>query len=337
MTTHLPIGGGQVAAVMGLDPHKSALEVWFELTRRPKHGEGAEPPEERKRKRALERHRALESVCITYGTEELEQITGHVCTPESPGLVVHPEHAWAVSAPPCAWSVAGQELVLGVPKTVSGAEIFHKRWGQEQTDQVADAVLAADQWHMLLRPDVRRCMNPVLIGGWKFNFSWWMVERDDELGAMLLERAGAWYEQYVVKGQPPPAVPRDDALLSRLWSGRKDQQIRPEMELVEIAVEAKRLSIEGDRLKHQADKLRTRLRERMGDATAMRWGENRKVTLSVASPKKVVHWQGVATELGSRIAPEEFTALIAKNTYEKLDKRTMKITIPGFDDEDDDG
>lgn len=330
-----PLGANNVAAVLGMDPHKTALEVWFELTRRARHGAGAEPPEEKRRKRALERHQALESVCIEYGTEELTTLTGQLCSSVHLPTVSLPDHPWAVSTPRCAWK-AGEELVLGVPKTMSGAEVFHKRWGQENTDQVSDATLIADQWHLLHHPNAERCFNPVLVGGWKFNFSWWMVDKDLDLGAMLLERAHAWYVEHVQGDKPPAAVPRDDALLSRLWSGRKDQSYRPDMEFVEIATEAKRLGIEGNRYRRLSDKLRTRLRELMADATSSRWGEGRKVTLSAVTPTKAANWQAIATELGAKIPSSEFAALVAKHTYEKLPKRTLRITIPGFEDDEDD-
>jgi hypothetical protein len=327
------ITGSQIAAVLGMDPHKSALEAWFEITGRRKYGEGAEPPDERRRRRALERHRALERICLEYGTEELETIVGRVAEPVELPYASLPDSPWAQSRPPAAWRV-GDELVLGVPKTVSGAEIFHKRWGTERTDQVADAVLVADQWHMLHYPDAHRCLNPVLIGGWKFNFSWWMVEADPELGKILLERAHAWHVEYVEKNQPPPAVPRDDVLLARLYAGRKDQQTQAGPELIELCAQAKRLGAEADRLSHQNDKLRTQIREMLADCTAARWGGDRKVTLSLAKPTKAVHWQGVATDLAAKLPSDLFTETIAKHTYEKLDKRILRITIPGFEDDE---
>lgn len=326
-----------VAAALGFDPYKSPLEVWYELTGKRKPSDGAEAPDDRRKRRAIERQSKLESECDAFGGEELETITGMaVVREELPRTTLEP---WASATPRSAWRISDGELVLGMPKTVSGAEMFHKRWGEQNTDQVSDPVLIAAHWQMHHFPDVRRTLVPTLIGGWTFNFSWWMIGADKDLGEQIYDQARTWYEAHVRKDMMPSPIPRDNPLLARLWPGRKNKEMRGDVDAIELAVEAKRLKIEVDRLKHANDVACTKLRNLMQDATALRWGKDRKVTLSISTTKKLVDWQRVATELGAKIDPEDYGALLKACTYEKQTPRTMRISIPGFaeEDEDDDG
>lgn len=333
------ISSSRIAAVMGVDRYVTPLQVWCDIlgldpeTKRPAKPK-VKSPQEESVERAKRRGRRLERECVAYGAEEMVNITGHEVEVVDMPAVVHPIHDWISDKPDAGYKLPDGRIVLVDAATVGGAEIFHKRWGDAQTDQVDDPVLLRDLWHLLCHPDSERVMNPVLVGGWKFDFQWWMVERDAELEELIVGQAHAWYERHVVKQSPPPATVSDGRLLARLYTGNQ-AELKGDPDVLEWAIEAKRLGAEAARMKHETDKIRMRIRERLGEHTSYRWGQGRKVTLSKAKPRAKVNWHRVATELGAKVPVEDFSQIVKNCTYDEQRERSLRITIPGLAEDDD--
>jgi putative phage-type endonuclease len=196
---HGGIGGSEIAAVMGLSKWSGPHSVWAEKVA------PFDPDAVGERKLIFDVGHALEPVALEY----LENAIGLAVVADVPTLA-HPDYEWArVNLDGVAWTVAVcgldetwnkairlDQIVGGVEaKTTDGRNLA--TWDNEG---VPIYYQCQCQWQMFVT-GFDRVFVPVIFGGRTFRY--WVVERDEEDIAALLEGARQFW-RYVQTKTPPP-------------------------------------------------------------------------------------------------------------------------------------
>lgn len=193
------VGGSDIAALLGLDKHKGALELYLE-----KRGEYTRPHNPDLH-RAGRRGKRLEPLVAEFFSEE----TGHL-TVGTPGTLAHRREPWM--------RVNLDFMVFDPAPAVLECKTRTWRSGK------------AEDWTGSEPPDsptVQACWG-MAVTGWRRayvaglvddDFHWWVIERDDELIGHLIQAARRFWFDHVLRGRPPAPDGLDSTkeLLAHLW------------------------------------------------------------------------------------------------------------------------
>jgi putative phage-type endonuclease len=192
------IGGSELAAILGLDPYRTPLDVWFEKTGRRPRFDGNE---------ATFRGQVMEDAVGAF----MERALGDQWKKLPTGLHVHPDYPW----------------MLGHPDRL----FYHKKTGERKGGELKTTIERIEM-DDLTDPD-----NPKKLP-WLFQCQWYMaltgastyelgwigpyfhyqqvtIEYNQNLVDYLIEFVGEWWERHIVRDEQPDPINASDALL--LW------------------------------------------------------------------------------------------------------------------------
>lgn len=197
------IGGSDAAAICGLNPYRTAVEVWLEKT-----GQIDSPD-------------LSDNEFVYWGTrledivaDEFAKRTG-MWVQRRNAILVHPEHSYMIGNVDRIIRPAKGEGPWGVLECKTTSE--HKK-GEWTEDEVPQAHLIQIQ-HYLAVLGFQYGYLAVLIGGNKFRYM--RVERDEALIQSLIEIESRFWNENVVKGIPPEwdGSEASTETLSKLYPG----------------------------------------------------------------------------------------------------------------------
>ena len=190
----LQIGGSEIAAIMNMSPYDTPLSLWAKKTKKL-------PPSELSNFEAAEIGAELEEyVCRKFTRKtgiKLRVDNRTFSHPKYPYMVGHIDR-WVV----------GQDAIFEA-KTCSAW--LEKHW---EGDEIPQQYILQVMWYMGLLKK-RFAHIAVLIGGQKFR--WKMIEFDQELFDMMVEKARVFMEDYVLKDVAPMAVEGDSEFLMQMF------------------------------------------------------------------------------------------------------------------------
>lgn len=237
------IGGSDVAAIFGLSPWKSPMELFAEKT-------GQMP--EKKQTWAMTRGIALEEPLARWFSE-----TYGVKVWRKNGLIRHPEHTWMVAN--IDRRVVGQKI--GVECKTASPFAFEK-WANG--DAPIDYVM--------------QCQHYMAVTGWD---AWWLVyvidghepqailiQRDEEAIQTIIYRTREFWFNHVMKKIPPNADESDSCrnALSAMYATPTYQSAVELPEEAEFWIQEKhQASAEEKAAKERGDLAKNTLRAMMGD------------------------------------------------------------------------
>jgi putative phage-type endonuclease len=208
------VGGSDVAAIMGLDPYKTALSVWTRIVH------GVETPDNH----AMRRGRALESGVLRLYEEETGRNTYAMRSP----LVGLPEHFRASLDGVSCVGKRGPGVQLRVVEVKTAGRGFGLEWGEPGTEEVPDGYALQVQWYLgwglrVGRVQDRQADMAALLAG---DFALYHVHFDPEVFGVLQDRAARFWRDHVETGRPPEVAPttQDAGLVRRI---RRDPGIPP--------------------------------------------------------------------------------------------------------------
>lgn len=241
------LGASEVAAVLGLDPYKTALDVFLEKT-----GQADPLPENR----FMRWGKRLEAVIADEYADN------------------HPEATIATSATIVgdeSWMLATPDRVVASPteKNTWGLECKSRghfnadAWGESGTDEVPHAVAVQCHWGMIVTR-LNRWDVAVLLGG--NDYREYTLEWDAAIALELVARARAfWFDHVVARLHPPfTGASSDHAFLLKTYPGHTDELVRATPEVGEWA---SLLQVHRSALaKHEAekDRLEAQIKEFIG-------------------------------------------------------------------------
>ena len=177
------IGGSDAAAILGLDPWKSPLDIWRSKL------EKIQPTEDEIFLFKLG-HLLEPVIAGLYSAETAREI--YIPEPE---IIEHLEFPEIIGSPDRLAPTAGRVVEL------KSEHQFADKFGDPGSDQVPDhyVIQAA---HYMAVADLDRCDVAVLHGGYKFAI--YQIQRDLDMERSMLDQLRGWWADYVVKKVEPP-------------------------------------------------------------------------------------------------------------------------------------
>lgn len=189
------ITASKVAAILGVSPWQSPRSLWHEM-----RGDVERPPSNA----AQSRGHYLEPAILAWWRDQHGVADDRQWTAQP----TYRLGDWAAATP--------DAVTLGIPglaeclvEAKSAADM--DEWGEPGTDQIPAYYLAQVHWQLHVSKAVR-CYVPVI--GPYLRFSEYVVDRDDEIGALLEARCREFYDS--LAGDEPPPLDNSTATLEVL-------------------------------------------------------------------------------------------------------------------------
>lgn len=208
------IGGSDIAALLGLSPWKTPLQLWMDKTGR---------SEENFAPDAVERMHwgtVLEDVVARHYADvrgvRVQRINQQLRHPECSIALANIDRAVLEEGKRARWDdatgrVLGARNVLEC-KTAHALAQNNAEWGEPGTDEVPQQYWMQCTWYLGIT-GLPFADLAVLFGGQRFVT--YTIGFDQTLFDDMLTEAASWWQRYVVADMPPPATTEDDA--RRLW------------------------------------------------------------------------------------------------------------------------
>lgn len=249
------IGGSDVAAILGMDPHRGPLHVWLEKT-------GQAPQRHDPRlERAARRGHALEGLTSEFFAEE-----SGLTVLDSPGTLQHVDHAHWIANPDrlvvASDMQARDELGVLECKTRTWRSARIEGW---HSDQAPDRPAIQAHWYLT-------------VTGYRFGYlagliddelEWFRLERDDELCQMLADAVDRFWHDHVLTGVQPRAdgLKATEEVLARLWDPREEATVEVDpVEALLLNQRRRELKESARRLDDELTEVENRMRQLAGDA-----------------------------------------------------------------------
>ena len=293
------IGGTDISAILGLNPYKTALDVWLE-----KRGL-SDPVIE---SRAMRIGKRMEPVLLA----EYEDETGRHAESWQQHLK-HEEFEFLTGTPDAIVTSEPRGVEL---KTAGLRQI--DRWGEPGTDHVPEEYLIQCSWYMMLS-NFELWDLAALLGGQDFRV--YQIARNPELEAIMCEDALAFWSSHVIADVPPELDGSESArrYVERQYR-RNVQPLRQatltEVPLLERLVDAR---LRWAAIEEEKERCETIVKAAIGDTDGLEW-VNGKVTWKATKDSAKVDWEAVARHLGA--TPE----LVKEYTREKPGSRRLLVS-----------
>lgn len=243
------IGGSDCAAILGVSPWKTTLQLFMEKTGQ--YTEEITPAKQR----IFDRGHRWEPVVVEMVVDEL-QARGHdVEILARNERYVDPKFPFLACELDLELRVDGED-VNGEMKTVH--PFAAGEWGAPESDEVP-IYYAAQVAHGLMIVPRRRTLVAALIGVDDLRIHW--IERDEETIAAIREREIEFWARVQTGEAPPATTPEDMKLLYRRDGG---QVMDADEDLLEWCQQAKDMKAQANELETRLEALTTRIKGRMG-------------------------------------------------------------------------
>lgn len=299
------IGASEAAAVLGLNPFMSPLDVWSVK-------KGLKVIEETPAMRLGTR---LEPVIA----EMYQERTGlKLCTMPT---LAHPGNNILFATP--------DRLVVGIKK---GLEIktanarMADQWGEEGTDQIPQHYLIQCVLCMSVT-DMPAWDVAALVGGQDFRI--YTIQRDIELETTIIEKLLDWWETYMVQNKEPEIdSSRSCADYLAAKYPRNFQPIKQADEGTERLLSSlAEIKYHLESYEEQEEAVKNLLKNYIGEADGVQ-GQAWKCTWKVTKDTKIINWEGIAKMLLSNAAVREIM-LSSHGMTERYIKDCFTTIQPG--------
>lgn len=241
-TRNVVLGGSEIAAVIGVSPWNTALDIYFSKTgTRPPTGPWLDPQREKNFKRG---HRAephgIDMAVEEYGLKvtkrSIEGSKNYHSDPEHAFMVAEIDFEWEVTADIAARFDLPEELV----GTIQNGEVksVHPfaaaKFGDAETDEVPVEYAAQAMWGLMVTG--RQLTMFLVLTGWDDLTVYW-IRRDDETIAGMRALALPFWNDHVLARVPPAPVNLPDVLnlFGRVGSRRVDTTEEIDAMIAELA------------------------------------------------------------------------------------------------------
>ena len=280
------IGGSDIAALLGLSPFKTPLELWAQKVGHPMR-------------------KSIEGVHLRFGqfvepfvALEYERITG-LHTAEHALPLFHSEHEFMYGhIDRFVMPQAGMPAVVdGIVLTETLLEckttsVFNKDdWGEEGSDQVPNAYLLQCAWYMAITGCARADI-AVLIGNQDFRL--YRIHRDEKLENLMIEQAQRFWFEHVLAGVPPqPQTVNDVRLLFPQEEQGKALEATPDV--VDALQQLVELQNTSKALEEKAEAIKTKIMQTMGQAERLSYNGQVLATWKSPKPTQRIDTQAIKT------------------------------------------
>ena len=262
------LGGSDIGAILGLSRFRSPLEVWMEKT-------GKEV-------------KKLDSLPLRFGSfaesfvaSEYSRSTGFDLIHDE-SIYVHPEYSF-MSAHIDRFVLEDSSSSSSSPTRILECKTANPfslgDWGEVGTDQVPLTYLCQCIWYMAIT-SLNRVDLAVLFGNADFRI--YEISRDLELESTILQKASCFWNEYVLKDDPPPAMSEEDC--QNLFSkGDPAKRVEAKIETLELTKRLHLLNHEIDVREEEISAIKQNIMTLMGEAETLTY--QGKVIATWKAPK----------------------------------------------------
>ena len=277
------IGGSDVAAVLGLHPWKSPVDVYLEKTARVVDDEESEPAYWGKR---------LEGLVA----DEWAQRTGHAVRRVNRTLR-HRDHSLLTAH--IDRKVLRHSALL---ECKTAGAFVADGWGPSGTDEVPDYYLT-QVLHYLEVTGYRWAAVGALIGGQEFRT--YTIGADRDLQQRMVDECLRWWEVHVENDVPP--APRNPAEAGRLFPrARLDSQVEAGPDTEGLVTDLKTATAARKEAQKREDELKAQVLDRMEDSERLVAADGRtRAPWKAPAPSRSV--DGTARKAGDPAVAEKYS------------------------------
>lgn len=312
------IGSSDAPAILGLDPYRSAFDVWVE-----KRGD-APPQVERE---VMEWGKRLqEPIARAYAEKTKRDLVYLFDQP-----LLNRERPWQFASPD---ALCPEEWIVVEVKNV-GAQ-GRKRWGEEGSDEVPEHFYVQGQYQ-LSTLGYGRIEMPVLFGGNKLVV--YAFDEDPALQEIILSRVEHFWLKNV-QADIPPRISGTER--TRQWLAARYPRHLSGMRVAEP--EERTLVLSYHRLREIADTVgahledvAAKLKAQIGDAEGLLLFDLPAVTWRRTKDSKKINWESIARGLKSQVSVEDWDTLLSIHTTMKPGYRRLLVPKPVEDEEETNG
>ena len=312
------IGGSDVAAIIGVSPYKTAVDVFLDKTGQTPDWEGNE---------------------ATYWGNVLEDVVAQEYTKRSGAKVQrlnkmlrHPQHEFALAnvdrfvvsdGTRVRLNSAGQvEGASGLLECKTASAYKADAWKDGDDDAVPTEYVAQVMWYLgvtgLKWADVA-----CLVGGQRYVCK--RIKHDAAVIDALFDRCGAFWRDHILTGKAPEPTTGDDA--AKLFGQDDGQLVEADPKTLELIYRARdlksqiaslELELDGDK-KRGVMGITGEIKRRIGAHAGIQIGGQTLCTWKAAKPSQKIDWQAAFAD-ATKDTPQEIAALI---------RDTHTTTTPG--------
>lgn len=252
------LGGSDAAAVAGLDPWRTPLEVWHE--KRSELPEGWDVRDEALEEKANWGHKLEPVLAAEFSARTgLDVIDANV-------LVKHPDLEFMLANP---------DRFVDDPSSVGGTAGLELKttsiYLREEWDDGAPFRALLQSTHYMEVLGLKTWYIAVLIGGQEFR--WVRIDHDADLAGSLLEIEADFWDR-VQSGVPPAPVADDTRLLAMKWRGEQGRIAQVDRdEVMELLTQRRRLKLAIGDIETEVATIENQLKMMVGPAEAGCVGE----------------------------------------------------------------
>jgi putative phage-type endonuclease len=259
------LGGSEIAAVMGISPWQTPVELWKAKTGR------AGPPKVDPIGDAIKRRgQRLEPIVRAMAIDKLQQLGLDVALVAKNGRYFDAELPWLTAEIDFELRVSGVATIAGSDVRFSGDVITadcktvtgfaRRKWGDEGSDDVP-IEYAAQFMHGLALTEREVCLCAALIGLDDVALYW--IRRDDVTIAAMRARAVDFWENHVLADVPPDPIKYAD--IRELYPVDNGRTLEATPEVADAARELRRLGRQIEQLDARREELRLQIAEYLGE------------------------------------------------------------------------
>lgn len=299
------IGASDAAAILGLDPHRSPLDIWLEKVR----PEMVDAP--------------ADEDFLEFGTDVEPAIerryvkeTGRAVYHPSPAIIVHPKFP-ELACTPDGLSDSPDPIVVEYK-----FERYSDNFGDPGSDQIPDHFLTQVS-HQMACTGRDRADLALMHGAPPIRI--YRAYRDHELERILIDRLRAWWADYVVKEVEPPIDSSDtwSSYLAKKYPANRGEIVKVEDSATIAAIGYLRGQLESLKsFEADIEKVKNELKALIGENDGLITPDGTKITWrkSKDTVEDVTDWKAVAERFAAYLCdghgyePERIKAEIERAT-----------------------
>ena len=310
------IGGSDIAALLGLSPYKTQVELWMDKTGRAPVVEPDDAQAER-----MHWGNVLEDIVARHYASlhdaKIQRINTMLRHPSYPAAIANVDRAVVTIGSRARWDegagrLLGADRVLEV-KTAHALAAGSADWGEPGTDEVPQHYWVQCQWYLAIT-GLPFADLAVLFGGQKF--AEYVMPADEGLHGDLLQRAQAWWQRHVIEDVPPQPNTEEDA--RALWRAHRpgvEAAVGADVAAAVDEYRAIKAQIGNDKtegtLEYRLKQCRDQICSAFGDAEVITHAGRKLATWKANKDSSKTDWKAVAAAL---VAPPELVELHTTTT-----------------------
>jgi putative phage-type endonuclease len=287
------IGGSDIAAILGLSPWATPLDIWFTKTQA---ALTYKEPDESMRWGSLLEDPIADEFARRQGVT-LQRVRSIIRALGKPWAIATIDRA--IRGPNTVVRTrraGGLTGAIGVLEVKTG-RASKREWGDNIDPEIPVYYGMQGAWYMGIT-GLPTCDYAVLLDGREFLTR--RLEYDPETVAMLFDAAEEWWSRYVVGRRMPPPINTADVL--KLFSADRDIAVEAPPEVAQAVAELRDLKREQAQLTARENTLRDICTLTMRDAGRLTVEGQPVVTWRKSKDRPEIDWEAVAKELAAQLS-----------------------------------